>query len=127
MDDTSSSNGTARQEFEEVVKISLAELDRLLLDSGFKYQAKWSRVREQYKYGDFNVCLDKNAGYGYLVEFESIIEDKSKVGETKKRLREEIKKFDLIELDQARLARMFDHYNKHWPEYYGTDKVFNVE
>jgi len=31
------------------------------------------------------------------------------------------------ELDQARLARMFDFYNKNWRDYYGTEKVFTVE
>jgi predicted adenylyl cyclase CyaB len=127
VDDTTSSNGTARMEFEEVVKISLSELDHLLIDSGFIYQAKWSREREQYKHGDFNICLDKNAGYGYLVELELMVEDKNKVNEAKKRLRNEMDNFGLVELDQARLARMFDHYNKHWPEYYGTEKVFNIE
>jgi hypothetical protein len=31
------------------------------------------------------------------------------------------------ELNQDRLARMFAFYNAHWPEYYGTEKVFTVE
>jgi len=92
--------------------MSLKELDNLLIDCGFQYQAKWSRVREQYKYGKFNVCLDKNAGYGYLTEFELMIENINKANETKEELRKEIGKFGLEELDQSRLARMFDYYNK---------------
>lgn len=31
------------------------------------------------------------------------------------------------ELDQERLARMFEHYNENWSEYYGTDKTFTIE
>ncbi len=30
------------------------------------------------------------------------------------------------ELAQDRLERMFEHYNKNWPEYYGTEKVFLI-
>jgi adenylate cyclase class IV len=127
VDDTTSSNGIARMEFEEPIKISLKELDQMLLDSGLKYQAKWSREREEYKYGDFKVCLDKNAGYGYLTEFELMIEDKNMANEAKKIIKKEMDKFGLIELDQARLARMFDHYNKNWSEYYGTERTFNIE
>ena len=31
------------------------------------------------------------------------------------------------ELDQARLSRMFAHYNQNWREYYGTEKVFSIK
>jgi hypothetical protein len=34
---------------------------------------------------------------------------------------------DLTELGQERLERMFEFYNKNWPDYYGTEKVFNLE
>ena len=33
----------------------------------------------------------------------------------------------LVELDQDRLARMFEFYNSNWEDYYGTDNVFIVE
>src|SRR3989344_3586922 len=49
VDDTTSSNGTARREFESEVDLKLEELDQLLFDSGFEYQAKWSREREEYQ------------------------------------------------------------------------------
>ena len=127
VDDTTSSNGIARMEFEEPVKVSLKELDQILLDSGLKYQAKWSREREEYKYGDFKVCIDKNAGYGYLTEFELMIKDKKMANEAKSTIKKEMDKFGLVELDQARLARMFDYYNKNWSEYYGTERTFNIE
>jgi hypothetical protein len=45
----SSANGVARMEFEEPVKLTLAELDKILIKAGFKYQAKWSRVREEFE------------------------------------------------------------------------------
>lgn len=127
IDDSTSENGISRIEFEsEVKKVTLDELDRILLDSGFSYQAKWSREREEYVCKGVNVCLDKNAGYGYLAEFEKIIEDASKSQSVQSELRELMQELKVEELKQDRLERMFTHYNLHWEEYYGTDKVFTI-
>lgn len=127
IDDSTSENGISRIEFEsEVKKATLDELDRILLDSGFSYQAKWSREREEYVCKGVNVCLDKNAGYGYLAEFEKIIEDASKSQFVQSELRELMQELKVEELKQDRLERMFTHYNLHWEEYYGTDKVFTI-
>jgi hypothetical protein len=38
-----------------------------------------------------------------------------------------MKELGVKELDQKRLERMFAFYNTHWPEYYGTDKIFTIE
>src|SRR3989344_6878378 len=46
--DDSSENGVVRMEIEELVPLTLDELDKLILSAGFKYQAKWSREREEY-------------------------------------------------------------------------------
>lgn len=127
LDNQTSSNGVTRLEFEEEVKMSLEDLDNFLLNSGLEYQAKWSREREEYSDGNVNICIDKNAGYGYLAEFERVIQ----VGEDSKKVKEEILKmmneFGVDELDQERLARMFAYYNANWADYYGTDKIFNIE
>ncbi len=127
IDDTTSSNGTARREFEKQLDMTIEELDKILLECGFEYQAKWSRERQDYKFKNLNVSVDKNAGYGYLAEFESVIEDQSKADETKGLIREIMKDLQVEELNQDRLARMFDYYNKNWQDYYGTEKVFNIE
>lgn len=127
VDDTTSSNGTARLEFECEMPMTIEELDKVILDSGFDYQAKWSRERQEYKYKGLNVSIDKNAGYGYLAEFEKVIGDKSQSEETKSYIREIMRDLGAAELPQDRLARMFDFYNKNWADYYGTDKTFNIE
>ncbi len=127
VDDTSSSNGTARQEFESDVNLTLEQLDQILLDCGFQYQAKWSREREEYKYKGLNVTVDKNAGYGYLAEFESVVDDANQADAVKSNIRQIMQQLGVEELNQDRLARMFDHYNKNWQDYYGTEKVFNIE
>jgi adenylate cyclase class IV len=127
-DETTSANGTARMEFETVLKgITLEKLDTLLLDSDFEYQAKWSREREEYKYKDMNVTIDKNAGYGYVAEFEKVVADSSELEKVKSYIRNEMKVLGFEELPQDRLARMFDYYNKNWRDYYGTEKTFIIE
>lgn len=125
--DDTSANGVSRIEFEEKVPLSLDELDKKLVASSMSYQAKWSREREAYDLGNIHVTVDKNAGYGYLAEFEKMIEDGSKAEFAKQELRALMATFGCFELDQARLERMFSFYNSHWPEYYGTDKVFTVD
>lgn len=123
----SSENGVARMEIEEKVDIPLDELDKLVLSAGFKYQAKWSREREEYLCKGVNVTLDKNAGYGWLAEFERIVDDPSKVDAARTEVKALMQELGVEELPQARLERMFAFYNSHWSEYYGTDKIFTVE
>lgn len=127
LDEGTSENTVKRMEFEESVLITLDELDKRVLDAGFSYQAKWSREREEYEYKGANVCLDKNAGYGYLAEFEKIVTDESEVDAVKDEIDLLMKELGVVELEQDRLARMFAHYNENWPEYYGTDKTFLIE
>ncbi|QQR77821.1 MAG: CYTH domain-containing protein [Candidatus Moraniibacteriota bacterium] len=128
IDDTTSSNGISRMEFEEEVsKLSLDELDVILLKSGFEYQAKWSRDREEYKTGNISVCLDRNAGYGYVAEFEKIVGEAHEAEGAKRELLEFMEKLGIEELPQDRLERMFAHYNAHWSEYYGTEKIFVID
>src|SRR3989344_5279030 len=124
--DDTSSNGVSRMEFESEMKMTLNELDQLLLDLGLKYQAKWSREREEYRLDDTNICLDKNAGYGYLAEFEKVVTDRALAPSAQKALLGMMKNFEVEELPQNRLERMFAHYNENWRDYYGTDRIFNI-
>ncbi len=125
--DDTSANGVQRIEFESPVDMSLERLDTILLDSGCTYQAKWSREREEFKSGDMHVCIDKNAGYGYLAEFEKVINDKDQLDSAKTDLLKVMEIVGASELTQDRLERMFAYYNAHWSEYYGTDKTFVVQ
>lgn len=122
-----SANTVSRMEFEEPVDISLVELDAMVLGTGYDYQAKWSREREEYAYKGANVCFDRNAGYGYLAEFEKIVESDASLEEARRAIDELMQELGVEELPQDRLARMFDHYNRNWREYYGTDRTFTIE
>jgi len=127
VDDTSSSNGISRMEFEERIPLTLKALDKLVLKGGFSYQAKWSRQREEYTCKGVNVTLDRNAGYGWVSEFERVVRTKSQVKRAEKEVRNLMAHLHVAELPQERLARMFKYYNKHWRKYYGTQKVFTVK
>ncbi len=129
VNDETSSNGTARIEWEvDLAPMTLEEMDAKVLQAGFSYQAKWSREREGHNLNENTIlCLDKNAGYGYLAEFERVINDSSLVDSTRAELLTIIESLGYAELDQVRLARMFDFYNKNWNDYYGTEKVFTLE
>lgn len=123
----SSENGVARMELEEQVALTIGELDNLILSAGFTYQAKWSREREEYQCNGINVTIDKNAGYGYVAEFERVVEDEGAVPQARANIDSLMKSLGIEELPQDRLERMFAFYNKNWPEYYGTDKIFTIE
>jgi predicted adenylyl cyclase CyaB len=127
VDEGSSANTVSRLEFEEPVSVSLQELDALVLSAGFEYEAKWSRAREEYVYKGTNVCIDKNAGYGYLAEFEKIVPEDEAIDHVRSELDELMAELGVAELSQERLERMFAHYNQYWSEYYGTDKTFIIE
>lgn len=127
VDSGSSSNSVSRLEFEEEIPLTLGELDQILLATGFEYQAKWSREREEYAYKGLNVCIDKNAGYGYLAEFEKVIDDESIIADARDEIDAAMEELGVFELTQDRLERMFAFYNENWPEYYGTEKTFIIE
>ncbi len=127
IDEGTSANTIKRIEFEEPVAITLQELDALLLGAGFSYQAKWSREREEYAYKGASVCLDKNAGYGYLAEFEKIVHNEEEADAVRDEIDALMNELEVVELGQDRLARMFSFYNANWPDYYGTEKVFIIE
>lgn len=127
VDEGTSENTVSRLEFEEPVDITLDALDELVLRAGYSYQAKWSRDREEYSYKGANVCFDRNAGYGYIAEFEKITDDESALPQVRAEIDELMTELGVEELPQDRLARMFEFYNANWPEYYGTKKTFIIE
>jgi adenylate cyclase class IV len=127
VDAGTSENTISRIEFEEPVDITLDELDALVMKAGFDYQAKWSREREEFTYKGANVCIDYNAGYGYLAEFEKITDDETAVPQVREEIEALMAELGVVELPQDRLARMFDFYNQNWRDYYGTTKTFIIE
>ena len=126
IDEGSSSNTVSRLEFEEPVLIPLDALDTKVMEAGFSSQAKWSREREEYAYKGANVCIDRNAGYGYLAEFEKVVHDETVLPQVRAEIDALMLELGVTELAQDRLERMFEFYNMNWPDYYGTEKTFVI-
>lgn len=112
VDDTTSSNGTARLEWETTPHFPSP------------LRGEGGGEGEHLK---INVAVDKNAGYGYLAEFEMVVDDKDKADDAKNLIRTVMGALEIDELPQDRLERMFDFYNKNWQDYYGTEKTFTIE
>ena len=56
-----------------------------------------------------------------------MVNDAERAEATKRELLGFMESVDAQELSQDRLERMFAHYNAHWSEYYGTDKIFVID
>ncbi len=127
INDETSANSTTRLECEiRFDGMDEQVLDRIVLASGYEYQAKWSRDRSEYHYLGMSVSIDRNAGYGYLAEFERVVQDPADVPAAKQSILENIEALGYYELDQKKLADMFAFYNANWRDYYGTDKIFTL-
>ena len=97
-----------------------------MLAAGFELEAKWSAARKMYAFKDMTIDVMFSPGYGYVVEFEKVIDDESNIEQTRQNLLALMSEFGVEELDAQRLNRMFKYYNENWAEYYGTDKVFTI-
>ena len=60
-------------------------------------------------------------------ELELIINDQDLIETARDKLRRLMTILKIKKLDPERLERMFAYYNEHWPEYYGTEKIFVIE
>lgn len=135
------SNSAVRFEGEYKFPVDQDTLDAFLLLAGFSLQAKWSRDRDSYHFYlkpnnylnyffhdgvTVSVTIDRNAGYGYLAEVEvsSQNDDVKALEGIAERI---ISNCGFSVMDNALLDAMFQYYNKHWRNYYGTDKTFNIE
>ncbi|MDP9211907.1 MAG: CYTH domain-containing protein [bacterium] len=101
-------------------------LDEAIRQAGYGFLSKWSRDRTEYRYKDYTVCIDRNAGYGFLAEIEQLVGSEEAAATARQAILGELETLGVEELSQERLGRMFAFYNEHWPEYYRTEKTFTV-
>lgn len=127
LDKTSAVHSHHRMEFEAPVPLTINELDELVLQSGWQLQAKWQADRKLYDTMGLTLDVFFTPGYGYLAEFEKVVQADTDRAAAHQQLVETMAALGVKELPNARLERMFAYYNQHWQEYYGTDKVFEIE
>jgi adenylate cyclase class IV len=114
-------------EFEAELPLTIDELDEKILKSDWQIEAKWQADRKIYEADGITIDIFFSPGYGYLAEFEKVVTDASDREAAHASVEDIMKKLDAKELPNDRLERMFAYYNQHWPEYYGTDKIFVIE
>lgn len=127
LDDISASHSHQRMEYEEPINLTLDELDKEIEASGWKPEAKWQASRRLYATMGLTMELIFTPGYGYVAEFEKIVHDESDRQSAHQHLINIMESLGAPELPNDRLERMFAYYNKHWQEYYGTDRIFTVK
>jgi adenylate cyclase class IV len=118
-------NGEDRTEETYQTNLTIQELDRLIEDCGGSVRSKWSRERVTYTSPQIIVTLDRNAGYGPLLEVEAT-ELTAEREDAFDILDNFAARMDLTPLEPERLERMFQYYEAHWRDYYGTTNVFHV-
>ena len=61
----------AREEIEVLFeKDDFASLEKMFLMLGYSVKVKWFRERSTFQWKGFEVCVDSNKGYGYILEIE---------------------------------------------------------
>lgn len=126
LDATSAVHSHQRMEFEAPVPLTIAQLDDVVLQSGWQLEAKWQASRKIYSTMGLTLDVFFTPGYGYMAEFEKVVTDDSDRAAAHEQLITVMDSLGVQELPNDRLERMFAYYNQHWQEYYGTDKVFTV-
>ena len=111
---------------EGIIDMTIDELDDALLASGWLLEAKWQAERKIYHALGLTVDVFWTPGYGYLVEFEKVVDEDIAREEAHQQIVSVMNSLGVEELPNGRLERMFAFYNAHWQEYYGTDKSFTV-
>lgn len=127
LDATSAVHSHQRMEFEAEVPLSLAELDDLIVKSGWHIEAKWQADRVLYTAGGVTLDTFFTPGYGYLIEFERVVHSTAERSAAHATVVAMMDQLGVSELPNDRPERMFAYYNAHWQDYYGTKKTFTVE
>lgn len=123
--DEDSSNGSIRKEYEVNLDILITNLDYILLSNGLTYSSKWSRQRETFKRDNITATIDLNAGYGYLLELETLTDRVEDTQQLNRQLLIELTDLELKELDKKLLTNMFNYYESHWDKFYGTNNYLS--
>lgn len=116
-----------REEIEvKVDRKDFLQLDKIFKALGYKYDTKWYRKRKEYKYKNFSITIDYNAGYGWVTEIERTVraggEEKAK-----KEILDIAKEIGIKPASKALFDKMYKYYKKNWPHYIKTKSTFDID
>jgi adenylate cyclase class IV len=116
----------AREEMNVVVEKKYeTDLVKMLNVLGYEEEIKWYRKRLELQYEDFEVTIDYSIGYGYIVEFELMVNDESKVDRAKEKIEELFNKFDIENTPKEEFNNRYNDYKINWKNY--TNNISDEE
>ncbi|NLL44190.1 MAG: CYTH domain-containing protein [Mollicutes bacterium] len=108
----------AREEMSVIIdKKYEKDLLKMLDILGYEIEIKWYRKRLELTFKDFEVTIDYTVGYGYIVEFELMVEDDKKIEEAKNKLNEVFKEFNIADTPNAVFNKKIQDYKVNWHKY----------
>ncbi len=111
----------AREETE--IRLNRDDFDKalkILCSLGLKVAVVWLRKRLSYKWGEVNVALDSNRGYGLIVELEKMACDADKE-QAREHLTKKMAEIGVEPTPRNVFDERLEHYKKSWRELLGND------
>jgi adenylate cyclase class IV len=120
----------AREEIEVFIDNDYRDnLFKLFANLGYEIEIKWFRKRLMGVYQDITVTIDYTIGYGYIIELEKIVEDRSMVEETKAYLLKTFENLGVNVSSREEFEEKYEDYRINWKKYTKgiTDEKFLSE
>lgn len=113
--------GKIHDEQREEVEIKFSKddferLEQMFLSLGYNIQIKWFRKRNNFKWQDIDVAVDSTKGYGYIIEFEKLVEENEKE-KTLEFLKEKFNILNISMTSREEFDQKFNYYKEHWKEF----------
>lgn len=83
----------------------------------FDIKIKWFRIRNSFVWNNFDVTLDYTHGYGYILEFEMLVENEENVEEGKQILKKQFDELDIEIVDKQLFKDKYEDYKENWQTY----------
>lgn len=116
-----------REEIEiKIDRKDFQKADKIFTSLGFKYDTKWYRVRKEYRYKDFNISIDFNAGYGWIAEIEKIVR-KGHEEKAKKDILQLARIVNIKPASKSLFDKMYKYYKNNWPYYFDSKTTFDIK
>lgn len=111
--------GKIHDEFREEIEIKVEneyfeKLEDLFKILGYDVEIKWFRTRWQFLWEGINVSVDYTKGYGYIIEFEKIVEDKPE--QEYLNLKSKLEDLGIQISSKDEFDQQFKNYKENWKE-----------
>lgn len=116
-----------RDEIEiKVARADFMRLDEVFRSLGYEYDTKWYRKRTEYKYKNFAITIDFNAGYGWVAEIERTVQPGHE-DIAKKEILALAAEIGITPASKTLFDKMYQYYKKNWSHYIKTKSTFDID